>query len=43
VSFVDGKAVADFTDATEGDCKLGDITFCNVWIASATIPLGASS
>jgi len=39
VSFVDGKAVPVFTVAAEGTCELGDITSCNVWIASATIPL----
>jgi hypothetical protein len=42
VSFVDGKAVPVFTVAAEGDCELGDVTSCNVWMASATIPLGAS-
>ena len=29
-----------FTVATEGACELGDVTSCNVWTASATIPLG---
>ena len=39
VSFVDGKAVPVFTVAAQGACKLGDITSCHTWIASATIPL----
>ena len=38
VSFVGGKAVPVYSVATEGTCKLGDITSCNVWTASATIP-----
>jgi hypothetical protein len=39
ISFVDGNAIPVFTVATEGTCELGDITSCNVWTASATIPL----
>lgn len=42
ISFVDGQAVAVFpvaTSATKGRCHLGDIASCNVWTASATIPL----
>ncbi len=39
VSFVDGKAVPVFTVGTKGTCELGDVTSCNVWEASATIPL----
>jgi hypothetical protein len=39
VSFVNGQAVPVFGVATEGACELGDITSCNVWMASATIPL----
>ena len=34
-----GKAVAVFPVAAEGRCKLGDLTSCNVWMASATIPI----
>jgi hypothetical protein len=40
ISFVDGKAIPVFPVATEGRCKLGDVDSCNVWIASATIPVG---
>jgi hypothetical protein len=40
VSFVDGKAIPVFTVATKGTCDLGDITSCNTWEASATIPVG---
>ena len=40
VSFVRGSAIAVFAVATEGTCELGDSTSCNVWTASATIPLG---
>jgi hypothetical protein len=40
VSFIDGKAIPVFTVATEGMCELGDITSCNTWEASATIPVG---
>ena len=39
VSFLNGHAVPVFTVATEGKCKLGDITSCNVWTASAMIPV----
>jgi hypothetical protein len=39
VSFVDGKAIAVFPVATEGECELGDFTSCSVWTVSATIPL----
>jgi hypothetical protein len=39
ISFVDGKAIPVFPVATEGGCKLGDLTSCHVWIASATIPI----
>jgi hypothetical protein len=28
-----------FAAAAEGECVLGDVTSCNVWTASATIPL----
>jgi hypothetical protein len=38
VSFVDGKAIAVFTVADEGECELGKVS-CHTWIASATIPL----
>jgi hypothetical protein len=40
LSFVDGKAIPVFTVATEGTCEVGDITSCNTWEASATIPVG---
>lgn len=40
ISFVDGNAIPVFTVASEGECELGDVTSCNVWIASATVPLG---
>jgi len=40
VSFMGGKAVAVFTAAAEGTCELGDVTSCNTWEASATIPIG---
>ena len=40
VSFVEGSAIAVFAIATEGTCELGDVTSCNVWTASTTIPLG---
>ena len=43
VSFVDGNAIPVFTVATEGTCELGDNTSCNVWTASATIPLVSGS
>ncbi len=39
VSFVGGQAIPVFTIGTEGTCELADITSCNVWTASATIPL----
>jgi hypothetical protein len=39
ISFVDGKAIPVFPVATEGRCKLGDLTSCHEWIASATIPI----
>ena len=39
VSFMDGKAIPVFAVGTEGACELGDITSCNEWIASATIPV----
>jgi hypothetical protein len=39
ISFVNRKAIPVFPVATEGRCKLGDLTSCNVWIASATIPI----
>lgn len=39
ISFVDGSVVTVFPMATKGDCELGDVTSCNEWIASATIPL----
>ena len=39
VSFAGGNAVPVFTAASEGECELGDITSCNVWTASATIPI----
>jgi hypothetical protein len=28
-----------FIVGTEGTCELGDVTSCNVWTASATVPL----
>jgi hypothetical protein len=40
ISFVDGKAIPVFPAPSEGRCKLGDVDSCNVWIASASIPLG---
>jgi hypothetical protein len=43
VSFVGGQASPVFTIGTEGTCELGDITSCNVWTASATIPLVPAS
>ena len=39
ISFVDGKAIPVFIVGSEGECELGDVTSCNVWTASATIPL----
>ncbi len=39
ISFVDGKVVPVFPVAAEGRCKLDDLTSCNVWTASATIPI----
>jgi hypothetical protein len=39
VSFLDGNAVPVFTVASAGKCHLGDIASCDVWTASATIPL----
>jgi hypothetical protein len=39
ISFVDGKAVPVFPIAAKGRCKLGDLTSCHVWTASATIPI----
>lgn len=39
VSFIDGHAIPVFTLAAEGQCELGDVASCNVWTASATIPL----
>jgi hypothetical protein len=41
LSFIDGKAIPLFIVGSEGTCELGDVTSCNVWTASATIPLGA--
>jgi hypothetical protein len=41
VSFVSGNAIAVFTVASEGACELGDITSCNTWESSATIPVGS--
>jgi hypothetical protein len=41
VSFVHGKAVPVIIMATEGDCQLGEVASCNVWEASATIPLSS--
>jgi hypothetical protein len=40
VSFVGGDAVPVFAAAAEGTCEVGDVTSCNVWTASATIPVG---
>ncbi len=34
-----GTPVPVFTVASEGKCKLGNISSCNVWEATATIPL----
>lgn len=39
MSFIDGDAIPVFTLASEGVCELGDVASCNVWTASATIPL----
>jgi hypothetical protein len=39
ISFVAGRAVPVFPVAAAGRCKLGDLTSCNVWTASATIPV----
>jgi hypothetical protein len=39
VSFVDGSAVPVFAVAAKGACELGNVTSCNEWTASATIPL----
>jgi hypothetical protein len=41
ISFVDGSAIPVFPVASEGECVLGETSSCNVWTASATIPLGA--
>jgi hypothetical protein len=38
VSFVNGSAIPVFIVGAEGSCELGDVTSCNVWTASATIP-----
>jgi hypothetical protein len=43
MSIVDGKAIPVFPVATKGRCDLGEVTSCNVWTASATIPLGTQS
>jgi hypothetical protein len=39
ISFVEGKAIPVFIVGSESECELGDVTSCNVWTASATIPL----
>jgi hypothetical protein len=39
VSFSGGDAVAVFAAASEGTCDLGEVTSCDVWTASATIPV----
>ncbi|SRR6266545_1514927 len=39
ISFVDGNAIPVFPVASEGACELGHVTSCNVWTASATIPI----
>jgi len=41
VSFLNGNAVPVFTVASAGRCKVGDITSCNVWEASATIAVAS--
>ena len=43
ISFVDGKAIPVFIVGSKGTCELGNVTSCNVWTASATIPLGPGS
>lgn len=43
ISFVGGKAIPVFPVATKGRCELGDVSSCNVWMASATIPLRTGS
>jgi hypothetical protein len=40
VSFVDGQAIPVFVVGTEGTCERKEVTSCNVWTASATIPMG---
>jgi hypothetical protein len=40
VSFVDGQAIPVFVVATEGTCERKEVTSCDVWTASATIPMG---
>jgi hypothetical protein len=39
ISFVDGNAIPVFPAASEGECVQGEISSCNVWTASVTIPL----
>jgi hypothetical protein len=41
VSFLNGNAVPVFAVASAGKCEVGDITSCNEWIASATVPIRA--
>lgn len=43
VSFADGQAIPVFAMATDGACQLGDIPSCDVWTASARIPLAPGS
>jgi hypothetical protein len=38
ISFVDRKAIPVFPIAAKAGCELGDVTSCNEWISSATIP-----
>jgi hypothetical protein len=39
ISFLDGSAIPVFAVGTEGTCELGDVTSCNVWTESATVPV----
>jgi hypothetical protein len=39
ISFLDGSAIPVFAVGTEATCELGDVTSCNVWTESATVPV----
>jgi hypothetical protein len=39
ISFLDGSAIPVFAVGIEGTCELGDVTSCNVWTESATVPV----